>query len=63
MASTHDARNGVPLMLDGRSPARTDYLAFEGRPHRVVVGEGWEVVAAAIDGWLDGLAAAAPPAS
>jgi alpha-beta hydrolase superfamily lysophospholipase len=46
-----------------RSPARTDYLEFEGRPHLFVVGEGWEEVAAAIDGWLDGLDAAAPPAS
>jgi alpha-beta hydrolase superfamily lysophospholipase len=46
-----------------RSPARTDYLEFEGRPHLFVVGEGWAEVAAAIDGWLDGLDAAAPPAS
>jgi alpha-beta hydrolase superfamily lysophospholipase len=38
-----------------RSPARTDYLEFEGRPHLFVVGEGWEEVAAAIDGWLDGV--------
>ena len=38
-----------------RSPAKTDYLEFEGRPHLFVVGEGWEEVAAAIDSWLDGV--------
>lgn len=36
-----------------RSPARTNYLEFEGRPHLVMAAEGWEEVAAAIDGWLD----------
>jgi alpha-beta hydrolase superfamily lysophospholipase len=43
-----------------RSPAQTDYIEFEGRPHLFVVGEGWEEVAAAIDGWLDGVLEAAP---
>ena len=38
-----------------RSPAQTDYLEFEGRPHLFVVGEGSEEVAAAIDSWLDGV--------
>ena len=38
-----------------RSPAQTDYLEFEGRPHLFVVGEGWEEVAEAIDSWLDGV--------
>ena len=38
-----------------KSPARTDYLEFEGRPHLFVTGEGWQEVAAAIDGWLDGV--------
>jgi alpha-beta hydrolase superfamily lysophospholipase len=37
------------------SPARTDYLEFEGRPHLFVVGEGSEEVADAIAGWLDGV--------
>ena len=37
------------------SPARTDYLEFEGRPHLFVTGDGWEEVAAAVDGWLDGV--------
>ena len=43
-----------------RSSAQTDYMEFEGRPHLFVVGEGWEEVAAAIDGWLDGVLEAAP---
>ena len=38
-----------------RSPARTDYLEFEGRPHLFVVGDGADEVAAAIDSWLDGV--------
>ncbi len=46
-----------------RSPAKTDYLEFEGRPHLFMVGDGWDEVAAAIDGWLDGvLEQAATPA-
>ena len=38
-----------------KSPARTDYLEFEGRPHLFVTGTGWHEVATAIDGWLDGV--------
>ena len=38
-----------------RSPAQTDYLEFEGRPHLLMAAEGWEEVAAAIDSWLDGV--------
>ena len=38
-----------------KSPARTDYLEFEGRPHLFVTGTGWHEVAEAIDGWLDGV--------
>ena len=46
-----------------RSPATTEYLEFEGRPHLLMAAEGWEEVAAAIDSWLDGvLEAQAPPA-
>jgi pimeloyl-ACP methyl ester carboxylesterase len=37
------------------SPARTDYLEFEGRPHLFMVGEGSEEVADAIGSWLDGV--------
>lgn len=36
-----------------RSAARTDYVEFEGRPHLLMAAEGWEEVAASIDGWLD----------
>src|SRR6476620_6685810 len=41
-----------------KSPARTEYLEFEGRPHLFVVGAGWEEVAEAIDGWLGKVLAA-----
>jgi pimeloyl-ACP methyl ester carboxylesterase len=34
------------------SPAQTDYLEFEGRPHLMMVAEGWEEIAAGIEGWL-----------
>ena len=43
-----------------RSPAQTDYLEFEGRPHLFMVGEGSDEVAASIDSWLDGVLDAAP---
>src|SRR5438445_12437764 len=50
-----------------RSPARTDYLEFEGRPHLHMTAPDWQEVAAAIDEWLGGLleapAAALQPAS
>jgi alpha-beta hydrolase superfamily lysophospholipase len=38
-----------------RSPARTEYIEFEGRPHLLMAAEGWEEVAASIDSWLDGV--------
>ena len=38
-----------------RSPARTDYLEFEGRPHLHMVAPDWRDVAAAVDSWLDGI--------
>src|ERR671933_1362743 len=43
-----------------RSPARTDYLELEGRPHLFMIGDGWEEAAAAINSWLDGVLAKAP---
>jgi alpha-beta hydrolase superfamily lysophospholipase len=48
-----------------RSPAKTDYLEFEGRPHLHMAAPDWQEVAAAIDSWLDGVleAPAAAPAS
>ena len=45
------------------SPAKTDYLEFEGRPHLHMVADDWEEIATAIDGWLAGvLETAAAPA-
>ena len=38
-----------------RSPAETDHLEFEGRPHLHMVASDWQEVAAAIDSWLDGV--------
>lgn len=43
------------------SPAKTDYLEFEGRSHLSVLGPGWEDVAAGIDSWLDGVLDAPVP--
>ena len=37
------------------SPARTDYLEFEGRPHFHMVASDWQEVAAAVDSWLHGV--------
>jgi pimeloyl-ACP methyl ester carboxylesterase len=38
-----------------RSPARTDYLEFDGRPHLHMVAPDWQEVADGIAGWLDGV--------
>ena len=46
-----------------RSPARTDYLEFEGRPHLHMVAPDWQEVAAAIDSWLDGVLGKPEPAT
>ncbi len=45
------------------SPARTDYLEFEGRPHFHMVAPDWQEVAAGIDSWLDGILDAPSPAA
>jgi pimeloyl-ACP methyl ester carboxylesterase len=37
------------------SPAKTEYLEFEGRPHFHMVASDWQEVAQAIDSWLDGV--------
>jgi pimeloyl-ACP methyl ester carboxylesterase len=42
-----------------RSPAKTDYVEFEGRPHMMMAAEGWEELAASIDEWLRGVLEAA----
>jgi pimeloyl-ACP methyl ester carboxylesterase len=46
-----------------RSPAQTDYLEFEGRPHLHMIAPDWQEVASAIDSWLDGVLDAPEPAS
>jgi pimeloyl-ACP methyl ester carboxylesterase len=38
-----------------RSSAQAEYLEFEGRPHLLMAADGWDEIAAAIDGWLDGV--------
>ena len=34
------------------TPAKTDYIEFEGLPHLHMAAEDWEEVAAGIDSWL-----------
>ena len=57
--------NTVPASLSHKqyekyekSEAQTDYLEFAGRSHLMMVGEGWEEVAGAIETWIDGVLAA-----
>ena len=38
-----------------KSPARTEYMEFEGRPHLHMAASDWQEVAQAIDGWLRGV--------
>jgi alpha-beta hydrolase superfamily lysophospholipase len=38
-----------------RSPARTEYIEFEGRPHLLMAADGWDEVAASISSWLAGV--------
>jgi pimeloyl-ACP methyl ester carboxylesterase len=42
------------------SPAQTEYIEFAGRPHLMMVAEGWEEIAAGIERWIDGVIAASP---
>ena len=44
------------------SPAQTDYIEFEGRPHLAMAAEGWEEIADAIQSWLAGVLEAVPAA-
>ena len=37
------------------SPAQTDYIEFEGRPHLAMAAAGWEEIADAIGRWLAGV--------
>src|SRR5205085_152471 len=43
-----------------RSPAKTEFVEFEGRPHLMMAAEGWEEIAAAIDTWVGGVLEPAP---
>ena len=59
-----DKDNTVPASLSQKqykkyekSEAQTDYLEFADRPHLMMVAEGWEEIAAAIESWLDGVLA------
>jgi len=38
-----------------KSPARTDYIEFEGRPHLHMTASDWEEVAAGVETWLKGV--------
>jgi pimeloyl-ACP methyl ester carboxylesterase len=38
-----------------KSDAQTDYIEFEGRPHLMMVAEGWEEIAGGIEGWVGGV--------
>ncbi len=40
--------------------SQTDYLEFPGRPHLMMIGDGWQQIAEAIDSWLDGVLEATP---
>ena len=58
--------NTVPASLSHKqfekyekSEAQTDYLVFAGRPHLMMVAEGWEEIATAIESWLGGVLATA----
>jgi pimeloyl-ACP methyl ester carboxylesterase len=57
-----DKDNTVPASLTKaqykryeKSPAQTDYIEFEGRPHLHMTAPDWEEVAAGVDTWLDGI--------
>ena len=38
-----------------KTPATTNYLEFEGRPHFHMIAPDWQEVAEAVDSWLDGV--------
>lgn len=43
-----------------RSPAETEFVEFEGRPHLAMAADCWEEIAASIDSWVDGVLEAVP---
>jgi alpha-beta hydrolase superfamily lysophospholipase len=38
-----------------KSEPQTDYVEFPGRPHLMMVAEGWQEIADTIEGWIDGV--------
>jgi pimeloyl-ACP methyl ester carboxylesterase len=36
-----------------KSDSQTDYIEFKGRPHLMMVAEGWEEIAGAIETWIE----------
>jgi pimeloyl-ACP methyl ester carboxylesterase len=36
-----------------KSPAQTDFIEFDGRPHLGMASEGWEEIASGLDNWLE----------
>jgi alpha-beta hydrolase superfamily lysophospholipase len=43
-----------------KSKAQTDYIEFPGRPHLMMVAEGWKEIAAEIESWLDSVVHGSP---
>ena len=43
-----------------KSTAHTELIEFPGRPHLMMAGDGWEDVAAKIEGWVEAVLTAAP---
>jgi pimeloyl-ACP methyl ester carboxylesterase len=46
-----------------KSSARTDYVELPGRPHLMMVGDGWEEVADTVEQWIAGVLKPAPVAA
>ncbi len=46
-----------------KSQAQTDYLEFAGRPHLMMVADGWEEIAAQIEDWITGVLTASAAAA
>jgi pimeloyl-ACP methyl ester carboxylesterase len=40
-----------------KSPAKTDFVEFAGRPHLVMAGDGWEEVAGSVANWIESVGA------
>jgi pimeloyl-ACP methyl ester carboxylesterase len=41
----------------GKSPAKTDFVEFAGRPHLLMAGDGWEEVAGSVANWIESVGA------